>query len=246
MQSHLSEGVPVGRKERQTTAATQGNKHHREAQHRRKILTISDKPVLLFGLLRLFSREPDLEVCGEANSASSALEQTASLRPDMAMIALPLGDGMQFELIAELKAKHLPLKVLAGFRQEDSGIMSRAFHAGADGCLCWGDPLTQLVEAAHTVLAGDVYVGSRSGKRLLKHALSGNSPADHGVESLTNREWNVLVMIGQGLTTRQIASTLDVSTRTVESHRKKIKIKLRLQNAAQLNHIAYQSWQQVQ
>jgi DNA-binding NarL/FixJ family response regulator len=100
-----------------------------------------------------------------------------------------------------------------------------------------------VTEALRTVLRGEVYLGGLATKRLLKSAIRGES-LEHGIESLTDREWRIFAMIGQGLTTQQIASELDMSPRTVESHRKKIKLKLKVQNATQLNRIAYQSWQE--
>jgi DNA-binding NarL/FixJ family response regulator len=244
--SMIAEGSGSGRGQSGTPPAMRRETADtRSGQHRSiKVLVISDQPVLRLGLVRLFQGESHVEVCREAECASAALEQVAAIGPDLATIGLPLESKIHLELIAELKAKHPPLKVLAGIRHDDPSLVARLFRAGADGCVCWADPLTKITEAARTVLRGDFYVGSRSAKRLLKSALGGTSPANNGVESLTDREWNVFIMIGQGLTTRQIATDLDVSARTIESHRKKIKLKLGLQNATQLNHVAYRSWQE--
>ena len=118
-------------------------------------------------------------------------------------------------------------------------MQGAVLRAGADGAIHWGEPVATVTEALRTVLRGEVYLGGPATKRLLKSAIRGDS-LDHGVESLTDREWRIFTMIGQGLTTQQIANELDISSRTVESHRKKMKLKLKVQNATQLNRIAYQ------
>ena len=100
------------------------------------------------------------------------------------------------------------------------------FRAGTDGCVHWGEPVTKIVEAVHTVLHGGLYVGSRLATRLLNIAIKGETLDDHDAKSLTDREWHVFIMIGQGLTMKQIADKLGLSQRTVESHRRKIKLKV--------------------
>jgi DNA-binding NarL/FixJ family response regulator len=208
-----------------------------------KVLIISDKPVLRYGLKCLFSQEANLKPLEEADSVSHALRKVETKRPDLALISLPLAGHSTDGLIAQFKAKHPPLKVLAGMPRDDPSLFGRMIRAGADGCIHWGEQVTKIVEAVHTVLQGGLYVGSRTATRLLDLAIRGEPLDGHGTESLSDREWHVFMMIGQGLTAKQIANKLDVSPRTVESHRKKIKLKFGLQNAAQLNHLAYESWQ---
>jgi DNA-binding NarL/FixJ family response regulator len=210
-----------------------------------RILIVAEQPVLRFGLLRLLAKDSGIEPCGEAGTASAALREVGKSHPDLALVGMPLENRIDFRIIVELKAQHPPLKVLAGIRHDDPSFIRRLLRAGADGCICWSTPLAKIVEAATAVLRGDLYIGSPAAKLLMKSAVTGDPLLDDGVDSLTDREWDVFMMIGQGLTTQQIAKDLDVSTRTVESHRKKIKTKLRLYNAVQLNHIAYKSWQEI-
>jgi DNA-binding NarL/FixJ family response regulator len=207
-----------------------------------KVLIISDQPVLRHGLKSLFSQQLNLELCEEAEQASDALHKVEVMRPDLVALSLPLQNKSHLGLIAQLKTKYAPLKVLAAVRQDDPSIIGRVLRAGADGCIHLGESVAQVLEAARTVLNGDLYVGSTVAKRLLNQAVKGESSDRNGVESLSDREWHVLMMIGQGLTTRQIAGKLELSPRTVESHRKKLKLKLGLQNATQLSHHAYREW----
>lgn len=206
---------------------------------RSSVLIIADQPVVRYGLAHLLAQEPDLEVCGEADDVSDALRQVEATRPDLAMIGLSLDDANHHGLIERLKAKRPGLKVLAALRHDDLHLVGRAIHAGADGCIHWGESLARIVEAIRTVLRGELYVGSRMAKRLLHRAVEGKSLDANPVELLSNREMDVFTMIGQGLTTQQIAGKLDLSPRTIESHRKKIKIKLGLQNAVQLSRCAF-------
>jgi DNA-binding NarL/FixJ family response regulator len=209
------------------------------------LLIISDKPVLRYGLRCLFSHEPSFKSLEEAENVSVALQKVEAKRPDLALISLPLDGHGTDGLIAQFKAKHPPLKVLAGVRHDDPSLFGRMIRAGADGCIHWGEEVTKIVEAVHTVLHGGLYIGSRTATRLLDLAIRGEPLDGHDATLLSDREWHVFIMIGQGLTTMQIADKLDMSRRTVESHRKKIKLKFGLQNAAQLSHIAYESWQEL-
>jgi DNA-binding NarL/FixJ family response regulator len=214
-------------------------------RERATVLIVSDQPVLRYGLTSLLSQEPSIEACEEAEDVPEALQKVATLRPELAAISLPLQNRSHPGLIAQLKTKHPPLKVLAAVRYDDPSVIGRVLRAGADGCIHWGEPVANVVEAVRTVLHGDLYMGSSVAKRLLSRLVREESPDHDGVESLSDREWHILMMIGQGLTTQQIAGKLDLSPRTVESHRKKIKLKAGLQNATQLSHYAYQAWHEL-
>ena len=208
-----------------------------------KVLIVADQPVLRFGLIRLLSQEQDFEVCTEAGGADEAVRIVESQRPHLALVALPLENSLHPELFRKMKADHPPLKILAGIRIDDPNLSCRVIRSGADGCIHWGEPVAELLGAIRTVLRGEVYLGQRASRLLLRNSVNGESSGDD-VETLSDRELHVFAMIGQGMNTQKIAKSLDLSPRTVESHRKKIKLKLRLQNAAQLHHRAFQWWQE--
>jgi DNA-binding NarL/FixJ family response regulator len=209
-----------------------------------KVLVASDQPILRFGLLRLISQESDIEVRGEAESCPELLLKTEELGPDMVVVSLPLGGRLHPGWLGQLKHKQPSLKILAGIRVNDSSLACRVIRAGADGCVHWGASATEVITAIRKVLGGELYLGNTAWKQLLQEA-AGDQPAGADViESLTDREAEIFAMIGQGMNTKHIARALDLSPRTVDSHRKKLKLKLRLPTSAELNCRAFQYWQE--
>jgi DNA-binding NarL/FixJ family response regulator len=204
-----------------------------------KVLVIADQPILRYGLMRLLSDEPDIEVCGELDSSDNTSRQVESAGPHLVVISLPLNRAAHYSLIEQLKAKHPLLKVLAAVRYDDTAFAARAFTAGADGCVHLGEPVGKIVEAVRTVLRGELYVGNRMAKRMLDRIVEGKSLEVNPAEVLSHRELDIFTMIGEALTTQQIARRLGLSTRTIETHRKNVKMKLNLQNGAQLSRLAF-------
>ena len=207
---------------------------------RSTVLIIADQPVVRYGFARILSRESDIDVFGEEDGSVEIWHKIETIRPDLAAISLPLDNMGHHEVIDKLKSKYPNLKVLAAIRRDDSHLAGRVLHAGANGCIHWGESLAQIVEAIRAVLRGEIYVGSHVAKKLLHRAMERRSLDGNPMELLSNRELDVFTMIGQGQTTRQIANKLDLSPRTIETHRKNVKMKLGLQNAMQLSRCAFQ------
>ncbi len=210
-----------------------------------KILVVADQPVVRFGLCRLLSQEQDLELCGEAEDLAGALRQIEVTRPHLALIGVPLERKLYADRLPHFKALHPHMKILVGTRTAEPSLAVRFLRFGADGCVHWGEPVAKILAAVRSVLGGDVYFGDSASKRLVKAIIDGTDGDGDGYSALSDREINIFAMIGQGLTTQQIAESLDVSPRTVESHRKKIKSKLQIRSAADLNRRAYQWWRDI-
>jgi DNA-binding NarL/FixJ family response regulator len=207
---------------------------------RRKVLVVDDHPIVRHGLAQLISREPDLEVSGEATNISGALRQVETNPPDVAVIDISLDGDNGIELVEEIKAKWPAVKILVSSIHDERVFAGRALRAGAMGYICKREDLGKLVAAIHQILRGEIYLSPDMTTRLLRRAAVGQSLDRDPVETLSNRELQVFEMIGQGMTTVQIARKLDVSPKTIESHRKQIKAKLNLQNSAQLTRSAFQ------
>jgi DNA-binding NarL/FixJ family response regulator len=207
---------------------------------RRKVLVVDDHPIVRHGLAQLIARESDLEVCGEATNISGALRQVETNPPDVAVIDISLDGDNGIELVEEIKAKWPAVKILVSSIHDERVFAGRALRAGAMGYICKREDLGKLVAAIHQILRGEIYLSPDMTTRLLRRAAVGQSLDRDPVETLSNRELQVFEMIGQGMTTIQIARKLDVSPKTIESHRKQIKAKLNLQNSAQLTRSAFQ------
>jgi DNA-binding NarL/FixJ family response regulator len=108
-----------------------------------KILIVADEPVVRFGLARLLSQSPDIEVCGEAKDASDALRATELLRPDLALIGCPLETNVLPGFFSQLKTVHPLLRIVFGTRSDDHTLYHNLMRAGADGCIHWGESLPQ-------------------------------------------------------------------------------------------------------
>jgi len=205
-----------------------------------KVLIVDDHPIVRHGLGELIARQPDLEMCGDAADVPQALRQIEAHRPDVAVIDISLEGGNGIELIERIRALYPDVKMLVSSMHDEKIFAGRALRAGALGYINKRESIRKVVDAVRHVLRGEIYLSPQMANRLLHRAAVGK-PLDHDpAETLSNRELEVLEMIGHGMTTQQIARKLNISPRTVETHRKKIKTKLSLENSAQLSRAAFQ------
>ena len=204
-----------------------------------KVLIVDDHPIVRHGLGELIARQPDLESCGEAANAAEALRQVETCRPDAAILDISLDGDNGLDLIGQIKALYPDVKVLVSSMHDEKTFAGRALRAGALGYINKRESIRKVIDAVRQVLQGEIYLSPQMAKQLLHRAAVGE-PLDHNpVETLSNRELEVFEMIGQGMNTQQIAGKLQISPRTVETHRKKIKTKLNLSNGAQLSRAAF-------
>jgi DNA-binding NarL/FixJ family response regulator len=209
-------------------------------QKTHRILIVDDHPIVRRGLRELVADEPDLEVCGEAEDVAQALSQVEETRPDVVIVDLTLKNGHGLDLIQEIKARHGQIKMLVSSMHDESLFAERALRAGAAGYISKQEPPERMIDAMRRVLHGEIYLSSRMSTRLLHRLTTGEAIDEDPVESLSDRELEVFEMIGQGLSTKQIARKLDLSHKTIETHREKIKSKLNLKNSSELSRHATQ------
>ena len=204
-----------------------------------RILVVDDHPMVREGLVRLIGQQTDLICCGEAASVSETLKAVESLTPDLVILDLRLKGGDGLELIKSLKSLHPDLRILILSQYEAPLYAERALRAGALGYVVKEQAAEEVLTAVRTVLANQVYL-TRGMAALLLHKFVGTpgKPSENSVKDLTDRELHVLHLLGSGLSTREIASELNVSFKTVETHRENIKRKLCLPGAAALVHYA--------
>jgi DNA-binding NarL/FixJ family response regulator len=200
-----------------------------------RVLLVDDHPIVRQGLKRLIGNEPDLEVCGEAAGVREARRAIRELAPDVVVADISLRDGDGIELLTELRAHHPALPVLVLSMHDEVIYAERMLVAGASGYIMKQAASEQFIEALRRVLAGGRWVSEAIGERMLhKVAAGGTAPAATPIDQLSNRELQILRLIGRGLSSRQVADTLHLSVKTVEAHRQRIKHKLDLATGAQL------------
>ena len=205
-----------------------------------RVVIVDDHPIVRYGLSQVIGREPDLEVCGEASDMADTMRQVEASQPDVVIIDISLNGEDGLELIDYIHSRFPLVKVLVSSGHDERIFAGRVLRAGAMGYVPKGEALPKIVEAIRQVLRGEIYLSPQMNTCLLQRAAIGESLDQNPLETLSNRELQVFEMIGQGLNTVQIANKLQVSPKTVESHRKVIKMKLRLQTSAQLSRSAFE------
>lgn len=198
-----------------------------------RILIADDHPVLRSGLRVLLGADPGLEVVGEAGTGEEALRLAGELRPDVVLLDIGMPGESGIETVRRLKAELPALKVLFLTMHEEEGMLLEALGAGGDGYLIKRADEAEILQAIRAVRRGDVYVHPAMTRALLSQAETTDRPQEP-VEPLTRREIDVLRLLARGNTNRQIAELLDLSIRTVESHRANLMGKLGLSSRVEL------------
>ena len=190
-------------------------------------------------MAQLIGQQPDLAVCGEAGDAEQALTAIASHRPEVVLadVTLPGKHGLEF--IKDVQALYPEVMILVVSMHDETLYAERALHAGARGYLMKSEGGETLLAAIRHVLAGKIYVSQSLSNRILD-VFSGrrHRTDDSALGALTDREFEVFEALGQGLTTRQIGTRLNMSGKTVETHRLHIREKLGFKTGAELSRYA--------
>jgi len=204
-----------------------------------RILIVDDHPLVRSGFVQLISDEPDLEVCGEAADEAQALQLVAATTPDLVIIDLSLAGGSGIDLIERIKAHYSEVCMLVVSMHDESLFAERVLTAGALGYLNKQEAPSNIIRAIRRVLDGRVYLSDKLTERLLD-GLTGMAKArsQSPMQRLSNRELEVFELIGRGMTTGKIADHLQLSTKTIETHRENIKKKLGLASGQELTRRA--------
>lgn len=201
----------------------------------KKLLVVDDHPLYRHGLARLLAEDGSFVICGEADNAQRALETMRQLRPDGVIVDISLPGTNGIELIKLMLAEQPRLPILVVSMHDESLYALRALRAGAKGYVMKEETLTQVVDALHRVMEGGIYISPRFSERLVfKVIQSGDSDFGSPVDTLSDRELEVLELLGRGRSTRQIADSLHLSVKTIETHRAHIKEKLRCKDAEEM------------
>lgn len=206
-----------------------------------RVLIVDDHPLVRKGIVTLIGQERDLEVCGEADEMPAAISLIREVLPDIVIVDLSLKAGNGLELVKHVHSAHPDVKMLVCSMHDESLFAERCLRAGANGYLNKEEASERVIEAIRTIRSGKAFLSEQLADRLLARVVGGDDPLQRSpIENLTDRELEVFGLIGQGLTTRQIAERLHLSHKTIESYRENIKTKLSLKNAAELSRHAVQ------
>ena len=205
------------------------------SQRKGRLLLVEDHPVTREGLAQLLNQQPDLQVCGEAGTAPEALTVAENLKPDLVLVDIALGGTSGLELIKDLACRHPTLPVLVLSTHDELLYAERSLRAGAKGYVMKHEPTERVMAAIRQVLRGGVYLSEQMQNRLFQKVVRGiGVPQASEIDQLSDRELEVLELVGEGCTTAQIAASLHLSVSTVETHRAHIKEKLELESGTEL------------
>jgi DNA-binding NarL/FixJ family response regulator len=201
-------------------------------QARARVLIVDEYPIVRHGIKCVIADQTDLMLCGEAASRAQALDIASEVKPDIAVVDISLPGESGLGLIKDLSTT---IRVLVFSQYDEVLYAERALNAGAAGYAAKDEPISNLLEAIRTVVAGKMYVSKRVTERLLHRVAGpGRTTPSGTIGALSDRELEVFRMIGKGMGTRDIAEMLHLSRKTVETHRENIKRKLNVRSGTEL------------
>lgn len=205
-----------------------------------KVLLADDHSIVRAGLRRIVEESGDVTVVAEAADGREALRKIHESKPDVAVldISMPGLDGL--EVVTELRSLFPKLPVLILTMHEEEQYVIRAFGAGAMGYITKRSAPEQLVSAIRKLYAGGRYLSDSAAELLALHFAKG-TPGRSLLDSLSNREIQVLRRLAMGQTNREIAEDFNISTKTVDTYRFRLLKKLNLRNNAELSRFAIQN-----
>lgn len=201
---------------------------------KRKIFIVDDHPIMRQGLGQLINHEPDMQVVGEAEDAATALTGVMDTKPDLVIIDISLPGKNGLELIKDIRAVQRTVALLVHSMHDESLYVERVLRAGAQGYIMKHEGGKKVMDAIRKVLSGDIYVSNSMSTKILEIFSNRRSTTTDPVEALSDRQFEIFQMIGQGKGTRAIAEELNVSVKTVDAHRANIKEKLGLRTGNEL------------
>jgi len=182
-----------------------------------------------------------MEICGEAEDSPSAIRGVGEANPDAIIVDISLKSANGLELIKNLKAIHEDIPILVFSMHDETIYAQRALRAGAKAYVMKKESPSKVVDAIRKIIQGEIYVSPSVADQVLHQIVNGpGNVSTSPVDRLTDRELEVVQLIGRGLSSREIAESLHLSVKTIESHRAHVKEKLSLRNATELVQFSVQ------
>jgi DNA-binding NarL/FixJ family response regulator len=201
----------------------------------KRLLIVDDHPIFRHGISQLIRQLRDVTICGEADNAQSALEAMRRHTPDVILMDISMPGKNGIELIKLMLAEQPRLIILVLSMHDESIYALRALRAGAKGYVMKQQAMENVLDALRKVIDGGIYISPQFGEKLVFKVIQG-SDSDLGtpVDKLSDRELEVLQLFGRNKSTREIADTLHLSVKTIETHRAHIKEKLGFKDADEM------------
>lgn len=201
----------------------------------KRIIIVDDHPIVREGFAKLINSEKNFEVVGKAEDASEALEIIQKLKPDVAMVDLSLKKSNGIELIKDLQALCPDVRVLVVSLHDEEIYAERVLRAGARGFIMKAEAVDDIITAVRKVADGEIYLSSKMQSKMIENlAYGGKKDNVDPIDILSDREFEVFLMIGNGLKTKSIAEQLNLSVKTIETYKSHLKIKLNLNDGIEL------------
>ncbi|MCF7914363.1 MAG: response regulator transcription factor [Spirochaetaceae bacterium] len=200
----------------------------------KRIVIIDDHPIVRKGFAQLINREADLTVVGEAEDHLSAQTVISETQPDLALVDLTLKESDGLELIKTINAQYPKVKTMVISLHDERVYAERALRAGAKGYIMKSEATENVMTAIRTVLKGSMYLSDDMHARMLSQFAGNSKKETSPIDVLSDREFEVFRMIGDGLETREIAKRLTLSVKTIETYKSHLKTKLDLHSSTEL------------
>jgi DNA-binding NarL/FixJ family response regulator len=200
-----------------------------------KILIVDDHPIIRQGLVQFISERLDLTVCAEASHALEAMEILKTIKPDIVIVDISLKEINGIELIKRIKVEIPSLPTLVFSMHEELLYAERVIHAGARGYVMKQADIQTLITAIYSVINGEIYLSEPMKATLMNKLFNEKSNLNVPfTDKLSDREFEIFQLFGNGLTTKEIANTLNLSPNTINTHREHIKKKLNIKSTNEL------------
>lgn len=200
-----------------------------------KVLVIDDHAIVREGLTTLINKEQDMKICGTAHDAFSALNILSNIQPDIVIVDLSLASASGLDVIVSIKTRYPNIHILVFSMHDETVFAERCIKAGAAGYIMKNDEPRELINAIRKIVNGKIYLSEKMTEYVLNKAMHVKKTQNIDIiETLSDREFQVFQFIGQGHSSKQIATNLNLSIKTIETFREKLKYKLCLTNGLEL------------
>jgi DNA-binding NarL/FixJ family response regulator len=198
------------------------------------VVIVEDHPMFREQIAHLIRKQADMVVCGEADNIQDGLALIKEKKPTIAIVDISLRGSSGLELLKDLRAQEIELPILVLSMHEESLYAERALRAGARGYITKHEASEKVMFAIREVLRGEIYLNPRFMSKVVTRIAGGRDADKQPLQRLTDRELEVFELIGRGQRAREISARLGVGLTTVDTYRARIKDKLNLENAVQL------------